>query len=148
MELKTAEDVISKVEELNLDEIILRELVLILANEIKNTKTLLASYGQELEGLRKQLFEQKLLIEHEEKVRTSKAKTSTGGKNVSTKFKANDIVDYNPIGTAMWVKSKVHRLHNGRVKIELLETVRMVGRAGVTRWVGPRQLRYHTTDRS
>jgi hypothetical protein len=136
MELKTVEDVLNRIrlwkEAVDIpssDVVLLRDCVEIISNEIKE--------------LKKREATNRILIEHEEQVRTTKAKPITGGKNVKTKFKVGDIVDYNPVDTKIFVKSKVVDVVKDKVVIEILERVPGVGQVGKNRWVTNQRLRYH-----
>lgn len=96
-ELKTVEDVIERLDSNLLsnkytgseeDKCIFK----ILANEIKGTLTLCKEIKEILKRLEKKEIENRLLIEHEETVRTTKAKPISGGKNTKLKLKRGDIV--------------------------------------------------------
>ena len=72
---------------------------------------------KELIEQRKQITELKLLIEHEEKVRTTKASKQTGGKRVSEKFKHGDRVikiGENRPGTIIAISGKRIAVRYGR----------------------------------
>jgi hypothetical protein len=126
MELKTIDEVIIWSEN---EEDLEIQAICIIAKEIKE--------------LKKREATNSLLIQHEEQVRTTKAKPIAGGKNVKTKFKVGDIVDYNPLGTGSWVKSKIEFIKSdGRCTISLLESYGG-GKIGARRYVKPEGLRYH-----
>jgi hypothetical protein len=126
MELKTIDEVIIWSEN---EEDLEIQAICIIAKEIKE--------------LKKREATNSLLIQHEEQVRTTKAKPIAGGKNVKTKFKVGDIVDYNPVDTKIFVKSKVVDIVKDKVVIEILERVPGVGQVGKNRWVTNQRLRYH-----
>jgi hypothetical protein len=128
MELKTIDEVIIWSEN---EEDLEIQAICIIAKEIKE--------------LKKREATNSLLIQHEEQVRTTKAKPIAGGKNVKTKFKVGDIVDYNPVGTTVWCKARIDNLSKGKFDITLLQSfnVPKFGIAGIKKWVGSRQLRFH-----
>jgi hypothetical protein len=138
MELKTVEDI--QVYALRYPDTFTlgkeREIVLVLVNAIDILEAKVAE-------LQKRETENRLLIEHEEVVRTTKAKSTSGGKGVEIKFKVGDIVEYNPIGTKLWAKSKVVSMRKRRFDIELLQQVNGVGLRGARRYVGGKQLRFY-----
>jgi hypothetical protein len=120
-----------------------------LAEEIKTLRSIdnaLTEIKEEVLKLKRSETENRLLIEHEEAVRTTKAKSVSGGRNIRNRYKSNDIVDYNPIGTKIWVKSKVLSTSKSRIHIELMETKSQAGARGSKRFVGPKQLRFHVHE--
>lgn len=109
----------------------------------ENIREIITSLVTEIKHLKTQVSTLQLLIEHEEKIRTTKAKPIAGGTNIR-KFKPGDIVDYNPIGSSIIAKAKVEGFVNGRFQIVLLEHSG-AGKEGTKRWVGSKQLQHHST---
>jgi len=116
-ELKTVEDVIKTLEiykNTSTGKNVLIELIDVLAQEVNTLKQKIEKYAaieSNLETLKKEVGKQRLLIEHEERLRVSgryKEKRKTE-RNVPRKFKRGDVVcrikDTNKSGQIITVKN-------------------------------------------